>query len=63
MWRARLSWRSPPRLSLCRCVWPLEAGIGANHHRVAHEDVQNLIARRLGRSRLRRRLFAGGLLR
>ena len=29
MWRARLSWRSPPRLSRCRVVWPLEAGIGA----------------------------------
>ena len=27
--RARLSWRSPPRLSRCRVVWPLEAGIGA----------------------------------
>ena len=29
MCRARLSWRSPPRLSRCRVVWPLEAGIGA----------------------------------
>ena len=26
---ARLSCRSPPRLSRCRVVWPLEAGIGA----------------------------------
>src|SRR6266568_853251 len=29
VWRARLSWRSPPRLSRCRIVWPLEAGTGA----------------------------------
>ena len=29
MCRARLSWRSPPRLSRCRIVWPLEAGTGA----------------------------------
>src|SRR6266516_2456476 len=28
--RARLSWRSPPRLSRCRCVGPLEAGTGAD---------------------------------
>ena len=27
--RARLSWRSPPRLSRCRIVWPLDAGSGA----------------------------------
>lgn len=26
--RARLSCRSPPRLSRCRLVWPLLAGIG-----------------------------------
>src|SRR5690242_4112361 len=26
---ARLNWRSPPRLSGCRCVCPLEAGTGA----------------------------------
>ena len=29
VWSARLSWRSPPRLSRCRVVWPEEAGIGA----------------------------------
>ena len=29
MWRARLSWRSPPRLRRWRIVWPLEAGSGA----------------------------------
>ena len=29
VWRARLSWRSPPRLSRWRIVWPLEAGSGA----------------------------------
>ena len=29
MWRARLSWRSPPRLRRWRVVWPLEAGSGA----------------------------------
>ena len=27
--RARLSWRSPPRLRRWRTVWPEEAGIGA----------------------------------
>ena len=27
---ARLSWRSPPRLSRCRAVCPDEAGIGRN---------------------------------
>ncbi len=29
MCKARLSWRSPPRLSRCRTVLPLEAGTGA----------------------------------
>jgi hypothetical protein len=29
VWRARLSWRSPPRLRRCRVVSPLEAGSGA----------------------------------
>jgi hypothetical protein len=32
---ARLSCRSPPRLSRCRLVWPLEAGIGATPARRA----------------------------
>jgi hypothetical protein len=32
---ARLSWRSPPRLSRCRIVWPLEAGTGATPARRA----------------------------
>ena len=30
-----MSWRSPPRLSRCRVVWPLEAGIGATPARRA----------------------------
>src|SRR5438552_13613579 len=33
--RARLSWRSPPRLSRCRVVLPLEAGTGATPARRA----------------------------
>src|SRR3954447_24720167 len=33
--RARLSWRSPPRLSRWRIVWPLEAGSGATPARRA----------------------------
>ncbi len=37
MCRARLSWRSPPRLSRCRRVWPLEAGIGATPARRAKQ--------------------------
>ena len=51
MWRARLSWRSPPRLSRCRIVWPLEAGKGATPARRA----KALLSGR-GRDGTRRRL-------
>jgi hypothetical protein len=34
---ARLSWRSPPRLSRCRCLCPLEAGTGATPARRAKQ--------------------------
>jgi hypothetical protein len=29
VWRARFSWRLPPRFNRCRLVWPDDAGIGA----------------------------------
>src|SRR3712207_842139 len=34
--RAALAWRSPPRLSRCRMVLPLEAGIGQVPHSSAN---------------------------
>ena len=46
MWRARLSWRSPPRLSRWRIVCPLEAGSGATPARrakAASERTRSLV--------------------
>ena len=37
MWRARLSWRSPPRLRRWRVVLPLDAGTGATPARRAKQ--------------------------